>query len=412
MRKNIARGFAVVAAGVVVIAAGISGTSALGAAAAAATPRVGSGRIHGAQPAAGSRLWMERYNDPGSPDNLASAAPSFSSTGYPYAVAATSASSAWAVGSTGPPLGAGNTLILHWNGKTWKQVPSPSPSPEDVGDVLSGVAAVSAGSAWAVGNTGTGKSLILRWNGKTWKQVPSPNPTPPDFLTGVAAVSARDAWAVGETTPGGFNYKTLILHWNGTTWKRVPSPSPGGDGTLSGVAATSASNAWAVGGAGILHWNGKTWKRVPAPSSAGGLLGVAATSASNAWAVGGYSNSPLSGHEKTLILHWNGKTWKQVPSPSPAAISGLSGVAATSATNAWAVGGSVSGPSEISKTLILHWNGKTWKQVPSPNPSSDGIDLFAVAATSTRDSWAVGGYGQNFTPHKALILHWNGTAWK
>jgi hypothetical protein len=101
-----------------------------------------------------------------------------------------------------------------------------------------------------------------------------------------------------------------------------------------------------------------------------------------------------------------------VPSPSPAVISGLAGVAATSASNAWAVGTSISVPREISKTLILDWNGKTWKQVPSPSPSSDNIVLFGVAATSTRDSWAVGGYGQDFTSHKALILHWNGTAWK
>jgi hypothetical protein len=97
-----------------------------------------------------------------------------------------------------------------------------------------------------------------------------------------------------------------------------------------------------------------------------------------------------------------------VPSPSPAVISGLLGVAAISATNAWAVGGSTSVPSEISKTLILRWNGKTWKQVPSPSAAG----LSGVAATSASNAWAVGGYGGDFTSHKALILHWNGTAWK
>jgi hypothetical protein len=35
---------------------------------------------------------------------------------------------------------------------------------------------------------------------------------------------------------------------------------------------------------------------------------------------------------------------------------GLAGVAATSATNAWAVGGTAS-----DHTLILRWNGKAWK---------------------------------------------------
>ena len=42
---------------------------------------------------------------------------------------------------------------------------------------------------------------------------------------------------------------------------------------------------------------------------------MAATSASNAWAVGGYGSILAS---KTLIVHWNGTAWKQVPSPTPA----------------------------------------------------------------------------------------------
>src|ERR1700758_502951 len=39
----------------------------------------------------------------------------------------------------------------------------------------------------------------------------------------------------------------------------------------------------------------------------------------------------------------------------------FNGVAATSASNAWAVGGN------NGSTLIAHWDGTAWKQVPSPN---------------------------------------------
>ena len=63
------------------------------------------------------------------------------------------------------------------------------------------------------------------------------------YLSGVAAVSARNAWAVGESAGG----KALILHWNGTRWRQVPLPSLTRYSSLSGVAATSARNAWAVG---------------------------------------------------------------------------------------------------------------------------------------------------------------------
>jgi hypothetical protein len=314
-------------------------------------------------------------------------------------VAATSASNAWAVGITGHQ----KTLIVHWNGTAWTQVPSPSPGPE--GDILSGVAATSADSAWAVGYTGNGgdlssyKTLILHWNGAVWKQVPSPSPAGA-YLTGVAATSATNAWAVGSV---GY-LKTLILHWNGKVWKQVssPNPEPGEniEHFLTGVAVTSASNAWAVGGISncgcgpatglILHWNGSTWKQVP--NSGSGLRAVAA-SAGRAWVVGGAGEG--DGPTTTLALRWNDKEWKQVPSPSSGTETYLTGVAVASATNAWAVGSTSSG-----KSLIVHWNGTAWTQVPSPGTYAY---LTGVAATSADNAWAVGG---------AQILHWNGTAWK
>jgi hypothetical protein len=79
------------------------------------------------------------------------------------------------------------------------------------------VAAVSARDAWAVGSTSLGVPLIFRWNGRTWKRVPSPNPSPVEGtdLNGVTALSARNAWAVGGTRA----FRTLILHWNGSAWK-------------------------------------------------------------------------------------------------------------------------------------------------------------------------------------------------
>ena len=46
------------------------------------------------------------------------------------------------------------------------------PEPRKAEAALHGVAAVSASSAWAVGAADTSagrKTLILRWNGKTWK---------------------------------------------------------------------------------------------------------------------------------------------------------------------------------------------------------------------------------------------------
>jgi hypothetical protein len=65
------------------------------------------------------------------------------------------------------------------------------------------VGSVSAADAWAVGALSTQQHPVLgfvaRWNGTSWARVPSPGRGKHDDndLTGVSAVSASDAWAVG-----------------------------------------------------------------------------------------------------------------------------------------------------------------------------------------------------------------------
>jgi hypothetical protein len=324
--------------------------------------------------------------------------PSPSHDDFLTGVAVVPSGHAWAVGSYINSQGNESSLIAHWNGTTWNPVRSPNPGGLAGNNYLWGVAAISSARAWAVGTHCTystcavEETLILRWNGTTWKRVPSP----PGGLFGVAGTSPTSAWAVGAATSG-----SLILRWNGTRWRRVHSPPGGG---LTAVTAVSRTDAWAVGCTGsgcavngapgqrtmILHWNGTAWKRVPSPNPAGPsdnnfLFGVAATSSTNAWAVGYYTQG---GDQHALILHWNGTAWRRVRgSVSGRFDSGLSGIAAISSRNAWAVGdqASING----GQTLVAHWNGTAWKQVPTPNTGIDSL-LLGVAAPSSTDVWAVG----------------------
>jgi hypothetical protein len=305
-------------------------------------------------------------------------------------------------------------------------------------DYLRGVAVSPDGGAWAVGtDTSVTKGLIERWNGRSWKRVPSPNPGGDlglSTLDGVAARSPSSAWAVGKyITSNIFEpmfSQTLIEHWNGTAWEQAASPSPGpADSRLLGVTALSPSSAWAVGSytdsAGwdqtlIEQWNGKTWKQIPSPNPGGPsrsnvLFGVAAMSASNAFAVGIYFGSRVF---VTLIEHWDGRAWKQIPSPNgpsgpygPAS-SYLYGVAALSPSAAWAVGTYDS--TGFNQTLIERWNGRTWKRIPSPNPGGPSqLNLLtAVAVRSTSSAWAAGHYDQGGPPDRTLTEFWNGRAWK
>jgi erythromycin esterase-like protein len=341
-------------------------------------------------------------------------------------VAVLSPCNAWAVGYFYKGT-ANQTLIEHWNGTAWKQVTSPNPGGSSDNNFLYGVAATSSTNAWAVGyflyNGTAYQTLIEHWNGRAWKQVTSPNAggsSHSNVLDAVAATSSTNAWAVGYFYNGTAD-QTLIEHWNGTAWKQVTSPNPGGsshNNFLEAVAATSSTNAWAVGyflynGTAyrtlIEHWNGTAWKQVTSPNPGGSsdsnfLNGVAATSSTNAWAVGYFYNGAA---DQTLIEHWNGTAWKQVTSPNPGGSSDnnnvLDAVAATSSTNAWAVGDyRYNGTYQ---TLIEHWNGRAWKQVTSPNPGgSDGNFLYGVAATSSTNAWAVG-FFSNGTAYQTLATH-------
>ncbi len=361
-------------------------------------------------------------------------------------VADLSASNVWGVGyacasGCGTASQVDDSLIVHWNGTAWSQVPSHNPSASF--NELNGVAVTSASDAWAVGEycasacgtaTEVDHTLILHWNGSTWARVASPSPgTGLIFLTGVSATSATSAWAVGfYSTASGV--VPLILHWNGTKWSATAAPalSPGFN-VLEAVAAVSASNAWAVGHASgkslLIHWNGTSWARVPSPNPGADsnvLNGVSARSAKDIWAVGNYCGATCTsfpGPARTLILHWNGRTWSTVTSPNPTKGGNfLNTVKAVSASDAWAAGSScISGcglASEVDHTVILHWNGSTWTRVPSPNGggNTSGNGLSGLAASSPADAWAVGSYcssgcGTTASIFKSLTLHWNGTIW-
>ena len=319
-------------------------------------------------------------------------------------VTALSARNAWAVGND-LNNGAIQTVILHWNGSSWRRSPSPSPSSTE--NRLFGVAATSASNAWAVGYDLQGskyQTLIVHWNGSSWRRVPSPDPggtAHQNRLSDVTAVSATNAWAVGDYRTGGGS-RTLIVHWNGSSWRQETGPHATRTGSLVGVA--TAGHLWATGTSSAAHRrplimdrkNG-SWRRTGL-AGAGLLAAVSGASRANAWAVG---YAVAGGTDKNVIWHWNGSSWHRVPSPRRGDFDNLDGVAATSAGNAWAVGSYFA--NNTSHTFLLHWNGSSWRQLQSPNLAG-GADLRAVDATSATNAWAVGTSALSGNVQHALIL--------
>ncbi|MHB1433313.1 MAG: hypothetical protein ACYCVZ_14480 [Streptosporangiaceae bacterium] len=336
---------------------------------------------------------------------------------------ATSASNAWAVG-TYEALGWQQALIEHWDGTAWTIVPSPDPGGPGANNFLYAVAATSPSNAWAVGSyrkSGAWHTLIEHWNGTAWAVTPSPSPggvstnahIPSNALYSISAVSPTDIWAVGKYQRRN-DMQTLTLHWNGRIWTRVPSPNVGGTkkfNELLGVAATAPWNAWAVGAALhprtgrtlLMHWNGRSWRIVRGPSPMDPtLVGVTASSAHNAWAVGIWGELGAN----ALALHWNGRTWQRVAAPLSRGNGALDGASTNSIRSAWAVAWN----GYQHPWRILHWNGTAWQVDKAATGPADG-NLNGVDVAANADAWAVGNYGSTGSS-LTLIEHWNGKSWQ
>jgi glucose/arabinose dehydrogenase len=321
-----------------------------------------------------------------------------------YAVTATSGADIWAVGDR----------IEHWDGATWTDVPG---ALYEYDNHLRGVSALDSNHAWAVGNylapDGTSQALIEEWNSSGW-QWSNLNITAPSVLNGIDVASETREWAVGSYIDQGVS-RTLTAHGLFSTWMWVSSPNVDGDNYLTAVSAVTDDDVWAVGyyvptaepnltRSLILHWNGSSWSIVPANegTNASQLSGVAAVSTDDVWAVG------RDEKDLTLILHWNGSEWSRVPSPNAGTSRNLlHDVSAASANDVWAVG--YYGPAGTGQTLILHWGGNQWSVVPSPN-AGDISFLIGVDAYSENSAWAVGNYFTGGIP-KTLAMRWDGEAW-
>ena len=317
------------------------------------------------------------------------AAPDPAALNVLYSVAQTSPTDAWAVGEQSNIDSRHDTLIEHWDGRTWTVVPSPNgPYPRSV---LFGVWTDSATDAWAVGQTGDNFVLIEHWDGAEWTVSDAPPIDGWTFVSQVWGTGPNNVWAVGNTsndTP----WQSLVLHWDGMAWSRITSPNePGANTYVFAVDGTSRSDVWAVGGSSLdsfaMRWNGSKWKQVQTDSVDWNpkFYDVAAIAPDDVWA-GGTSGIYL---DDTLVLqHWDGATWSNVNAPHLGhRVNQINALAGSSSADVWATGVFQKQQGDPKYSLIEHWDGRSWKAWAGVKGSPA---MYGASALPDGSAWAVG----------------------
>lgn len=241
-----------------------------------------------------------------------------------------------------------------------------------------------------------------------------------NIVTDVAAISPGDAWAVGSTAQAGHGNtqdEPLVLHWNGARWRRVAVPGLGGF-YLTAVAASSASDVWAFaasangGNPEAVRWDGNQWLTIPLPAGVFPDDAVVLAPA-DAWLVGRTEPCTGSGAAKvcpTTVYHWDGGAWSAFSVPLVIDPLGAGGLSASGPRNVWVAGSSRDCLSSCSYTPeAYHWNGSTWSKAPAL-PLRHSFYEPGIAAGSRTNVW-VGAWSATRARHPGRLMHWNGRRW-
>ncbi len=241
----------------------------------------------------------------------------------------------------------GPQKVQSWNGSKWSALPSPSN--------LSDVQALSCSSPSNCVVVGSDTASI--WNGTSWQTTSIAPKGKRVFMDAVSCASVTMCMAIGvdSSTDG-----LLAETWNGSSWSvsfDTPNHQAGQDGDE--VSCPSATFCMENTGTGTMSWDGSNWhqQNVDVPDFSATSLSCGSTSSC---VLTEDVEDLQSGAVSFGAQVWNGVSWQA--SDLAGHISRLSGVSCASATSCLAVGDS----GDLAMAQL--WNGSTWKLLAPVNP--------------------------------------------
>lgn len=235
------------------------------------------------------------------------------------------------VGKNNVYFGFSGSKLVHWNGKSFKNVKFKRIEKEgkklrmDIRNFVIN----SEKDIWAFGDNG----LALRYKGKKWKNVETP-------FTGKGRREGR-LWGAGCPKPNMCFAGTrggALIQWDGKAWKKGESPAEGA--RIYAMQFPSKSVGWMTGEAFFASWDGKKWKR--ADIEAPRIYDMTIYSKDFGWAVG----------DGGAFFKYDGKTFTKVNVKG--SFFRMRSVGCSSKSNCWAVGDA---------GAAFKWDGKGWTKV-------------------------------------------------
>jgi hypothetical protein len=222
----------------------------------------------------------------------------------------------------------GDQGAVHWDGGSWKTVPTGAKTVSDIWGA-------GPKDVWAAALAADLTGTILHWDGSEWSTSLSGDATM--RVSRIAGSATDDVWASGTQAVNGY-YSPSLFHWDGGAWKRSTLGKYG----ISGVWSRAKNDAWASTGEGVIfHWDGVAWMPWGDPvsksgcctGSAGSAVSIWGTSAGDVWAT--INNGSTGVTSAGDVVQLNGGSWNHAATGSGGAL--YRGF--TIGSDEWVVGG-------------------------------------------------------------------------
>jgi hypothetical protein len=268
----------------------------------------------------------------------------------------------------------------------------------------------SVSDGWAVANNFNRGSVLFHYTHGAWQE--AGDTTPVGNLAAVQALSATSAWGYSADAYGG--KFASIVHFDGTSWVQQPISGISQTSRVVSMQMASDTRGWALvslsGDYGdsryaIFQYQGNnTWTTHSQLDAGqlGNISGLAMVSAEDGWAIGqrgidGPSSVTYGVAVPQMLYHYTHGKWQNVALHLTSSVSylNLEQIVMRSANDGWLIaqdqnqrpGITASGIQR--RTVLLHYDGKTWTEVPTPTTGGD-VSVITGMAFAGSSGWACG----------------------